>query len=836
MNNRKKMNYISLFSGAGVGCYGFNIEGFDCIATNEIIERRLNIQKINKKCKYDSGYISGDIKDEKVVSKIFDEVDKWKKNDKIKDVDVLIATPPCQGISVANHKKKNEKGRNSLIVESIKITRNLKPKFFVYENVRSFLTTICTDTDGKDKKIKEVIEANLSGEYNILAKVINFKEYGSFSSRTRAVVIGTRKDLVNITPYDIFPNVKKERVLKDVIGHLPSLNIMGDINPNDILHSFRKYSPHMFDWIKDIKEGQSAFDNKDPKKRPHRLVDNKIIYNQNKNGDKYTRCHWNKVGPCIHTRNDILASQSTIHPKDNRVFSIRELMLMMSIPNSFKWIDLDFDKVNKLSKEEKEKILSKEDINIRQSIGEAVPTEIFRQIAENIKKKFESIYLSDKEIKKIIEKNNLFDYKNLLNYLKHHKKNFEFFNLLKISELANTKRLSHAAYYTRQDICFSLINELPEADNFKELKILEPSVGSGNFLPLLIQKYKNVKKVTIDVFDIDHNIINVLKNLLSCIEVPKNFHINYINEDFLLKNINKKYDIIIGNPPFGNIVKSKSLLLKYKKNLYNNKTNNIFSFFVEKALKLGNYIAFISPKSVLSAPEFNKTREFLSKYNFDFIIDYGEKGFSGVKIETIGFIINTKSKFRNREIKVSSYIKNNTRFLDRDYIFDLNLPVWLLYRNKKFDLMLKKLKLGVFNSFRDRSITKKVTEKKNIRTLRVLKSRNIGNNEIININEYDCYINKNVALKLPVYKFLDSEAVLIPNLTYNPRAVFLPKKTLTDGSVAILTPKNKIKIYKKDLSFFSSNDFKEFYMISRNLGSRSLNIDSNSVYFFGLKK
>ena len=36
--------YISLFSSAGIGCYGFKMEGFECIATNEIIERRLGIQ------------------------------------------------------------------------------------------------------------------------------------------------------------------------------------------------------------------------------------------------------------------------------------------------------------------------------------------------------------------------------------------------------------------------------------------------------------------------------------------------------------------------------------------------------------------------------------------------------------------------------------------------------------------------------------------------------------------------------------------------------------------------------------------------------------------------
>ncbi len=44
-----KLTYISLFSSAGVGCFGFKQNGFECIATNELIERRLNIQKINKK-------------------------------------------------------------------------------------------------------------------------------------------------------------------------------------------------------------------------------------------------------------------------------------------------------------------------------------------------------------------------------------------------------------------------------------------------------------------------------------------------------------------------------------------------------------------------------------------------------------------------------------------------------------------------------------------------------------------------------------------------------------------------------------------------------------------
>lgn len=104
----ESLTYVSLFSCAGVGCYGFGMEGFRCIATAELSERRLAVQRYNKKCEFDSGYIVGDLLDEEVKKRVYDEVDRWAKwgNDR---VDVLVATPPCQGISVINHKKMPEK-------------------------------------------------------------------------------------------------------------------------------------------------------------------------------------------------------------------------------------------------------------------------------------------------------------------------------------------------------------------------------------------------------------------------------------------------------------------------------------------------------------------------------------------------------------------------------------------------------------------------------------------------------------------------------------------------------------------------------------------------------
>ena len=832
------MTYISLFSSAGVGCYGFSKEGFDCVATVELINRRLDVQRHNNKCLYPSGYIADDITKKTAQEKIFSEIDLWKSNQGLKEIDVLLATPPCQGMSVANHKKGNELARNSLVVESIKLVDEIRPRVFLFENVRAFLSTLCTDTDKKQKNIREAIEVNLGGKYNIHYQVINFKDYGNPSSRTRTLVIGVRKDIQEVTPLDLMPHLKDGGTLRDAIGDLASLKTMGEIDKNDIYHNFRPYAVHMLPWVENIKEGQSAFDNIDPKRRPHQIIDGKLVGNENKNGDKYSRCYWDKVAPCVHTRNDIFASQATIHPKDNRVFSVRELMRMMSVPNSFNWVSVPLDDLNKLPTEEKRKILKKEEINIRQSLGEAVPTIIFNGIAKNINLKLKSIEKNDTPIKKLITDRKLDIEENLKDFLKENIKDLAYPELAKIVELSNAQRLQHAAYYTRQDICFTIVKDLPDASKFEKLSILEPSVGAGNFLPLLIEKYKTAKEVEIDVIDIDRNAIEILKLLLKKLDIPKNIQINLINADFLLYgetnlfNQSKRYDIVIGNPPFGDISENKNLLALYKKNKHNVETNNLFSFFLEKAIQSGDTVGLILPKSFLSAPEFNKTRELVSSFAIQKITDYGEKGFKGVKIETISLIINTRNK--GTRTLVESYVKSEIGYKDQSYICSKDFPYWLVYRNEFFDFVAKKLRFNIFTSYRDRQITKKITKNKG--KIRILKSRNIGRNEIVDIPNYDSYVDSLDGLSIS--KFWNKEnSVLVPNLTYAPRASFLPENTLVDGSVAILTPKeNEAKITLKDLDYFGTEEFTEFYRVARNHGTRSLNIDNNSVFFFGVRR
>jgi DNA (cytosine-5)-methyltransferase 1 len=825
----KALTYISLFSSAGIGCFGFKQQEFKCIATNEYLEKRIKIQQYNNKCEFNSGYIQGDLSTKEVQGKIYKELE----NNNINDLDILVATPPCQGMSVANHKKNNEIKRNSLVVESIKIVGKIKPKFFIFENVRAFLNTICTDTDNIDKPIGDSIELNLGGNYNILSKVINFKEYGSESSRTRTLVIGVRKDLVNISPYQLFPKQQKAKTLKSLIGDLPSLKIMGEIYENDIYHSYRNFDTKMLPWIENIKEGQSAFDNIEPTRIPHKIVDGEIVYNKNKNGDKYSRWYWDREAPCIHTRNDILASQSTIHPSDNRVFSIRELMKMMTLPNEFRWSNVDLNSLNNLSYEEKKKYLKRDELNIRHCIGEAVPTKIFEQIAQNVKKALKHKVLSINEIDKIIQEYNLQDVNTLQKFIINNNHKYDLNTLYNIAELSNIKRTDTKAYFTREDIVYNVISKLPKFKNKKTIRILEPSVGIGNFLPLLFKKYENIENIILDVIDIDNDSLNTLQVLLTKTKIPKNFTINFIHTDFLLWKNKYQYDLVVGNPPYGKVINNKALLNKYKLNIENKNTNNLFAFFIEKSIKISKYVSLIIPKSLINSPEFNHTRVILENKNLHSITDYGEKAFKGVKIETISFLLDTYKKDKFEKIKIESYITNSVTFEDKDYIFSKEFPYWLIYRNSFFDTIVDKMELNIFESFRDRQITKKHTL--NSGNIRVLKSRNIASNSIKDIDNYDCFINE--IDSFVVSKYLNqNDIVLIPNLTYNPRATFLPKNTITDGSVALLKPKNNISVTSSHLEYYSSDEFTEYYKIARNRGTRSLNIDNNSVQFFGLLK
>ncbi len=362
-------------------------------ATNEILEKRLNIQRINRKCKLDESYISGDIKKPETKEKILKQIGFYSKKFGNDRVDLVVATPPCQGMSVANHKKKNDEiKRNSLVVESIDLIKQIKPRFFILENVPSFYKTGCIDKNDNLLEIGSMIEQNLSGDYMLYDEVINFKNFGANSSRTRTLVIGVCKEFKDfISALEFFPDFKQEKTLKEVIGSLKPL-AWGEYDSTDFYHSFRTYPKHMQEWIKDLKEGQSAFENvqdaisdlaylrsnegafesdylnpiqsnyqalmrKDsPKLYNHQATNHsqaaleklklinkeqgkeclpKNLHGKQQFKSTWGRLNWNKISPTIDTRFDTPSNGTNSHPELHRSITPREAARIQSFSDNY---------------------------------------------------------------------------------------------------------------------------------------------------------------------------------------------------------------------------------------------------------------------------------------------------------------------------------------------------------------------------------------------------------------------------------------------------------------------------------------------------------------------
>lgn len=796
--------YISLFSSAGVGCYGFKENGFECIATSELIKSRIDIQKYNNKCKYDTGYICGDITDSNIQNKVYAEIDYWKKKENLTDVDVVVATPPCQGMSTANYKKDNEQKRNSLVVEAIKMVNNIKPKVFVFENVRAFINTICTDIDGTDKKIGDAILNNLGQDYNIEYRVINFKDYGVPSSRPRTLVIGTRKDQDFMSPLNLFPLPEKQISLKTVIGDLKQLNEPNDFDKNDILHSFRPYDLYMREWIHGLKEGESAFNNSDDKK-PYKIVNNKKqLLKSGHLGNKFRRLFWDKPCACVTTRNDQLAAMDTIHPRDDRVLSIRELMRVMSIPDSFKWVAEDIK--DKKVVDNRIDFMKKNELNIRRCIGEAVPTQIMSKISKNINDMFDFYeYINDKTKKN--EKDNL--------YIKSY-----------INEEKNSTKEArkNGNFYTPQSVIYDCLKSITSYDK-KKVRILEPSVGGGNFIIPIISKFYNTEKIYLDIVDINNEVLSDTLKQLEKYNLDSNkVIINPVNCDFIDYKFDKEYDYIIGNPPFFKLDSKKK---KEYKDKIDFDCDNIYGVFLEKIYNKSNNIIMVLPKTFIMTPEFDSLRKKYESYNIVSITDYGVNAFKKVFIEIL--VIHFTHEQCN-ETLINNKRDNELRIVPQKYIY--HDKMWLIYRNEFFDNYIKKLKLDVFDFFRDRQITNKYL--KNEGKYWVLKSKNIlDDGSIVHIEGYDKYIDD--PTNFTCNKYCNSNTIIMPNFTYNLRATLMPKNVITNGSIAILYPKvNDIDINKIDLSIYATDEFREYYSIVKNKSKFTINIDKNSLYYIGV--
>ena len=121
----------------------------------------------------------------------------------------------------------------------------------------------------------------------------------------------------------------------------------------------------------------------------------------------------------------------------------------------------------------------------------------------------------------------------------------------------------------------------------------------------------------------------------------------------------------------------------------------------------------------------------------------------------------------------------------------------------------------------------------------VIKARNINDDGsgVTHLEGYDVYIDTNTAQKTNAFAYMNRDDVyLTPNMTYNPRVIRNDIGAIPDGSVAVLIPKTKMKLSERQRLFFSTDEYRYFYRVARNLSTQSINVDAVSVFFYGVLK
>ena len=324
-------NCIELFAGAGGLGTGFLNAGFNIICANDIWKPAAETYIANHP---NIKYIIDDISN--VTGNMLLEGTGYKKD----DIDVIIGGPPCQGFSTLG-KRFIDDPRNKLFKEYIRIVDEIRPKFFVMENVSGILSM------QKGKVLNNIIKSFNNIKYKVECRLLNAAEYGVPQNRERVIFIGTRLNTKIKYPekkYSLSDNsdLHKALTFRDATSDLPlseTEEIIEYLTPpqNEFQEAIRGNSlfltnhkpPNHSDkarrMMEYIPEGSSAWEVDLPEDlRPTSGY-----------GNTYARLNSSQPGMTITRNYACISSSRCIHPFVDRGLTAREAARIQSFPDSY---------------------------------------------------------------------------------------------------------------------------------------------------------------------------------------------------------------------------------------------------------------------------------------------------------------------------------------------------------------------------------------------------------------------------------------------------------------------------------------------------------------------
>ncbi|MFC9326779.1 DNA cytosine methyltransferase [Kitasatospora sp. NPDC057015] len=117
------------------------------------------------------------------------DITGWQPSEEAGKADVIVGGPPCQGFSGLG-KEDPDDPRNLLWKEYVRVVQQIRPKIFIIENVDRFMRS------PQFADLESALDDDRLGDYLIVPAVLNAADYGVPQARRRAIVIGTRKDVI----------------------------------------------------------------------------------------------------------------------------------------------------------------------------------------------------------------------------------------------------------------------------------------------------------------------------------------------------------------------------------------------------------------------------------------------------------------------------------------------------------------------------------------------------------------------------------------------------------------------------------------------------------------
>lgn len=347
----KKIKTVSLFSSAGIGELLVHKKQLDVIVANEIVKQRADCYKFFYP---ETNMICGDITNNVIKSQII----KIANDENAK---MLIATPPCQGLSTLGKNKVQIQyetdRRNFLILEVLDIIDECDYDYILIENVPKFIE-MYFPYDNHYLKLEEILRKKYSNIYKIDIRVLNAKDYGVPQSRPRAIIKLYKKNLEWGWPVE-----EKEITVREAIGDLPSLEAGEDSGIP--WHYAKQANERAILAMKHTETGKSA-------------LTNEVYYPKKVDGSRisgfhntFKRMSWDQPCPARTTYSGSISSHNNVHPgrllpdgtySDARVLTLLETFIVSSIPHDIKFPE------------------NVSETFIRTIIGEAIPPHLMEQI------------------------------------------------------------------------------------------------------------------------------------------------------------------------------------------------------------------------------------------------------------------------------------------------------------------------------------------------------------------------------------------------------------------------------------------------------------------------